>query len=216
MSIWIAKRLLWESIKEVKPILVQVVFSIVLTLCISTLKAHEAAGQVTAEDIRLAISHTLRPVFYGRLLARDEAKQLEIAKIIVKVSRKYSHDPYLITSMGYCESSFRKDAIGVSKGEIGLLQVHGVAAKGCNLDTIEGQADCGAKWLREKIDQCGSLRAGLTAYVSKSCKAAPDSRAAFAVKRRLKIALRLRKIVTAKKNNLVSVYKNNNLGQSRQ
>lgn len=157
------------------------------------LQASESCTLV--EDIRHAISITLKPVFYGRLIARDKEKQLELAKIIVEVSNKYSLDPYLYTSMGYHESSFRTYVIG-KKGEEGIWQVHGMAAKGCNLNTLRGQADCGAKWFRNRIDFCGSVEAGLTAYVSRSCRTEKGSPVHKAVQRRLKFARKLKEKVS--------------------
>jgi hypothetical protein len=76
----------------------------------------------------------------------------------------------LLLAVVYRESSFLSTARGESRGEIGLTQVHGVAARHCDLSTVPGQLDCGASWLRYCISTCGNIRRGLTAYATGKCR----------------------------------------------
>jgi hypothetical protein len=108
------------------------------------------------------------------LAANDEARRA-MAKMIADASRDHDVPPLLLTVMAKRESSFATDAIGQSRGEVGLLQVHGLAARGCDLSTGEGQLACGARWLRLAYDKCGTWESAITAYAAGYCHAPKDS-----------------------------------------
>lgn len=74
----------------------------------------------------------------------------------------------LLPTIAYLESSFRSDAVG-KLGEVGLVQVHGEAKNGCDLETQLGQLRCGAKWLRKAYDACGNWRGAMTMYATGKC-----------------------------------------------
>jgi len=102
-------------------------------------------------------------------------------------------DPYLLASMAWHETRFLNDRRG-KLGEQGVIQVHGVAARGCSFDSDLGSLQCGAKWLRRQIGKCGGVPSGLHAYATKGgrCKMVKGTRAYRAVHRRLKLADKLR------------------------
>jgi hypothetical protein len=108
-------------------------------------------------------------------LAANDLERLIMAKMIADASRAHDVPPLLLTVMAKRESSFATDAIGESRGEVGLLQVHGLAARGCDLSTGEGQLACGARWLRLAYDKCGTWESAITAYAAGYCHAPKDS-----------------------------------------
>jgi len=143
----------------------------------------------------------------------------EIAEAINKAARANSHDPYTLVSMAHWESRFRPDILsGKTKGpaeEIGLLQCGKQCANYCPyfMDTIEGQAMCGAIWLAKAKEACpNSLKETMTSYAAgavcdaekykpKWCQDTDDPEACYKkeqrnlrakVNRRLKLAKRLR------------------------
>jgi hypothetical protein len=131
----------------------------------------------------------------------------EIEKILIEAAELEGIDPALFVAMAYRESSFTPSAIG-KLGEIGLFQVHGKAARKCDLKTVAGQAACGARWLARVIAECGgyvvldskrcqktlsqaACSGGLAAYASGSCQAR-TKRTAWLIRARLKLADELR------------------------
>jgi hypothetical protein len=150
----------------------------------------------------------------GFLLERDNAPKNDprwaladdYETMLVEVAESEGIDPALFIAMAFLESSFDPKAVG-NIGEKGLVQVHGKAARGCDLTTPRGQAVCGAQWLvtvsgecggavaldREKCLKTGSLGAcsgGLSAYASGRCAA--SDRVAGVVLRRFKLAEKIR------------------------
>lgn len=111
-------------------------------------------------------------------IAANDAERRDMAKMIADAARAHDVPPLLLTVMAKRESSFATDAIGESRGEIGLLQVHGLAARGCDLSTGEGQLACGARWLRLAFEKCGTWEGAITAYAAGYCHAPKDSRLA--------------------------------------
>ena len=121
---------------------------------------------------------------YGIAIKHD--KRRKVAAIISTVAKEHGIPPLLLTVTLKRESSFRQDAVGESRGEKGVAQVHGMAARGCDLRTLEGQIECGAKWLVRSRQVCGDWRGAMTAYMSGRCKAKPGTRLHKAVSSRLK------------------------------
>jgi hypothetical protein len=134
-----------------------------------------------------------------------EAEAFE--KVLIGAALDHGIDPALFIAMAYRESSFETTARG-RMGELGLVQVHGKAARGCELKTAEGQARCGAAWLARvtlecggsialDLDQCRSTASraacsgGLAAYASGSCSARTVRTAAI-IRTRLKLAEKIR------------------------
>jgi hypothetical protein len=109
-------------------------------------------------------------------LAMDAAGRRAMAEQIAKAAADNDVPPLLVTLMAKRESSFDPSAIGFSRGEIGILQVHGLAARGCELDTVEGQLACGARWMRRAFEVCGSWDRAIVAYASGRCDAPKQSK----------------------------------------
>jgi hypothetical protein len=148
------------------------------------------------------------------LLDRDNAPKndprralaKEYEEMLIDVAMVEGIDPALFIAMTFLESSFNPKAEGAI-GELGLVQVHGKAKRGCNLETPRGQAECGARWLvtvsgecggdvaldRERCLKTGSMGAcsgGLAAYASGRCMA--SERVAGVVLRRFRLAEKIR------------------------
>jgi hypothetical protein len=102
---------------------------------------------------------------------RDADYRAEIATAICAEAEEHDIPPALLASMAFYESSFDSRAVG-KIGEVGLLQVHGAAAVGCDLDTVAGQVACGAAWLARWRDACPKVHGWeqpLIGYASGAC-----------------------------------------------
>lgn len=101
---------------------------------------------------------------------RTKIRAQKILPHIYELSEQYNEDPLLITIIAFRESSFKRKVIGSSHGEIGIMQVHGKAAKGCNLKTARGQIECGIKWVGKCREMCdGTLLQTNQAYCTGRC-----------------------------------------------
>jgi len=119
--------------------------------------------------IQTAIKHLLKTA-PGRKLARNEEMQAELATDVFNASRAYSVPPLLTLAIAFRESSLKSKTKDGKIGERGLMQVHGFAAKGCDLSTQIGQLNCGVKHLRHCYNRCKTGWIGaFTAYASGSC-----------------------------------------------
>lgn len=78
-----------------------------------------------------------------------------------------------LLAVAFLESSFDPRARGTI-GEIGIMQIHGVAAQGCDLRTQRGQLICGARLLQAGIEEYGSWRGSLTRYATGRCRSKSD------------------------------------------
>lgn len=118
-----------------------------------------------------------------------------IARAAIVAGDEHNVDPLLLLAVAWRESRFLAEVSTLSKrgqrGELGLLQLTGAAKKGCDLRTIFGQFNCGAKWLRAKIDECnGDEVGGLSLYMTgKSCRRIDPA------ERRFELYRTLRKVV---------------------
>lgn len=119
-------------------------------------------------------------------------KRLSMANDIVDAGEKYNVPVLLITTIIFKESSFKTAAKG-RIGEIGLMQVHGVARRGCTMAHQSGQIDCGARWLAKCYTLCKTPTGALTAYATGRCKAT-TKRVERVVRSRLRLWEKLRGI----------------------
>ena len=119
----------------------------------------------------------------SRRLSKNPSAQNDLAGDILTAATKNNVPPLLVTVIAFRESSFRTSATGQIK-EIGIMQVHGQAARGCNLNSQAGQLDCGARWLRKMYEHCGSWEGSVSAYLSGKCKPS-TKRTSWLVKDRL-------------------------------
>ena len=128
------------------------------------------------------------------LLKDRHPEIVEIARACVDVEQRYGVPCLLLISMMHHESRFDHTARG-ARGEVGLLQVHGVAAHGCTLDTIAGQVDCGAVWLLRAYDHCHEDWFGaLVAYASANlCRTTANSKLDYRISARWHLWRKLQK-----------------------
>lgn len=130
-------------------------------------------GAAEALRVETAIEHLTRGNA-AHPLTRLPKRRIEMARLIASAAEAHQIPALLLTAIAFRESSLRTRVTG-DLGERGLLQVHGIAAEGCDLETAEGQLDCGARWLRRCADRCGSLDGGFALYASgRTCK--PDTK----------------------------------------
>lgn len=98
-------------------------------------------------------------------------KALEVMPLLEKYSALYDFDPIVPAVIISCESSWKPKVSGTI-GETGLMQVHGVCAKGKDLSTVDGMLEAGIECMSMARDACdGSLREMMTMYMSGSCHA---------------------------------------------
>lgn len=83
---------------------------------------------------------------------------------VVEAALKEGLDPLLLAVVVSCESSWKPKSVG-GVGEVGLMQVHGEAAHGFDVATIEGNLAAGAAWLASRIAKYGSIERGMKAYM---------------------------------------------------
>jgi hypothetical protein len=120
------------------------------------------------EEVRsvdLAIKYYMRSE-PGKVMSKDPEVRIDMAKAIVEASQTHGIPPLLLTTIVYNESTFEMTALG-KLGEVGLTQVHGIAARNCDLTTVPGQLECGAKWLAHYYPICKSWEKSLTAYATR-------------------------------------------------
>lgn len=90
----------------------------------------------------------------------DRAWADSMASALINAASEYDRDPWLLIAMANPESKFRPDIIsGKTRGkadEIGILQCGPDCRKDCPhfMDTVDGQALCGARWLSMAFDAC--------------------------------------------------------------
>ena len=90
----------------------------------------------------------------------DPEWSVEMAQALDDAAKEYDLDPWLLTAMAEIESDFTPAVINLKKlgpaGEKGILQCGKDCYRKCPhfMDTVEGQALCGARWLRIAMDTC--------------------------------------------------------------
>jgi soluble lytic murein transglycosylase-like protein len=138
--------------------------------------AGEPAGEIPA--VHPAENETGRQAAVERYLEhffrRTDGKRLAKAKAhipdVVAAAEGAGLDPLLVAVVIAYESTWSPKAMG-KDGEVGLMQVHGLAAEGHDVSTIPGNLAAGCSWLRSRIDRTGSLEAGVAAYIGDSERA---------------------------------------------
>jgi soluble lytic murein transglycosylase-like protein len=108
--------------------------------------------------------------FHRNVGPQKRNRALALVPLVIEAAHKAGIDPLLLAHRVSAESSWRQSVVG-DAGERGLVQVHGVAAKGYDLTTPRGQLEAGAAWLRACLDMCnGDLTQSITAYRVGRCK----------------------------------------------
>jgi hypothetical protein len=138
-----------------------------------------AAAPTTLETVDAALVELVQPYTTHPIIA-EPAYRNEIARAIVRAGAESKVPPLFLAAMFFRESSYRKSVtqnrVRGTRDETGIGQVNGVARawckrKGFDLATIDGQARCGAGWLRMCINTCGGQgKAGFALYATgRSC-----------------------------------------------
>ena len=151
------------------------------------------ADTTTADKIDSGIAWFVRDA--PRHPMSNDERRGEVSGFLSESARRYGLPWEVLTAMAICETSVRYGRTGPA-GEIGLLQVHPATASHhkCDTTTPRSRIDCGAKILKKLSDKCGSITGGVTRYSSKHgvCSAKPGSKLGRAVRRRLRIAAKLK------------------------
>ena len=95
-----------------------------------------------------------------------------LASHVDEAARRYLVPRLHLVAMIWCESRCRPGAIG-RIGEVGLMQLHGVAANVLGLFELVWPRTnilTGARWLGLRVRDCGGQRAGLSGYNARTCQ----------------------------------------------
>jgi hypothetical protein len=159
-----------------------------ILLIVFSSQASTSSSGVEEALLHLVEVNTRHPVY------RDSAWRANLAHYIVEAAEAYELDPFFLTTMVFYESAFRPSARG-DLGEVGLGQLHGVAKKGCDLSTPEGQLRCTARWLAYSRQLCdGSLEQTIARYATGDiCTPEKGSRLQYVVGIRMRMYTRLKK-----------------------
>lgn len=109
--------------------------------------------------------------WYLRIYPYRLDQALTYVPIVNTEARAQNWDPLLVGVIISCESSWTGGIVSQSTlGEQGLMQVHGVAARGFDLSTPEGQIAAGVTWLTRSRERCGDdLPRIIARYMTGSC-----------------------------------------------
>jgi hypothetical protein len=130
----------------------------------------------------------------------DDAAIMEISRAAYIAGLESGIDPLLLLAIAWKESKLaptvaRLERLG-AVGEKGLMQLHGVASKDCNLQTVAGQFRCGARWQAYNIDYCNDTEAGVARYMQGwTCKPERKGRLWRKARSRMRLYHKLRKVV---------------------
>jgi len=143
--------------------IVFILFAILVCLAGHAIRANAD----TTLDARNSITNLLENP--SPLLHEPRSSDVDaIAAACAEAEAAYGVPCLLLVAMMHHESRFDSTVIG-KRGEIGLLQVHGAAARGCDLATIRGQVFCGAAWLQLGRSRCSDWWSATHWYASSSC-----------------------------------------------
>jgi hypothetical protein len=129
-----------------------------------------AAHQASDEVDHVAVLESYLVHFFehtnGRLLKRAKG----FVPQVIAAATQEGLDPLLLAVVISCESTWRPASVG-KVGEVGLMQVHGEAALGFDVETIDGNLAAGAHWLASRIAKYGTVERGMTHYMGASPRA---------------------------------------------
>lgn len=150
-----------------------VVTLVILTFGICAFAELEDVGDSNIHVDQIANSiRTLQP-------AHSVERSKSIARWFLEAAEPYDFDPKLLVAISFRESALMHKTIGKSKSEIGLMQVHGAAAKlrpdDCSLESPRCQILTGTEWLAFAKRTCGeSIWDYVFAYGKGRCPRSPD------------------------------------------
>lgn len=120
----------------------------------------------TVEQIDFAIAASVSEWPRHRMLRFPEERR-HMAEMISDATIYTDVSPLLMVALVKRESSFDENALG-KLGEKGLTQMKGVAARGCDLTTPEGQLACSVRLLTQVHQRCGTWKGALTVYATRA------------------------------------------------
>ena len=118
------------------------------------------------DDVRPAITAAIVAHLQDRNSSLSEQEQSRVIEAVLRSSRRYGLDPFLVTAVLLVESDARPWAES-GKGAIGLMQVMPHMAAGLplagNLATIESNVEAGCFILADNIRRLGEAK-GISSY----------------------------------------------------
>lgn len=163
-----------------------ILVAVALVALVMLLTAPAAQGS----RVETAITYLVRNTPAHPVAKRPEWRA-ELAGLLEESANANQIPVLLWVAIVYRESSFRPNSKGLL-GEVGLTQIHGTAARGCDLSKPAGQLECGARWLARCRDRCGDLERGFALYASgRTCRPARRSRLKQVVSNRFRLWRRL-------------------------
>ena len=118
------------------------------------------------ESVRPAITAALVSHLRERNSSLSPEEQSRVIEAVLRSSRRYGLDPYLVTAVLLVESDARPWAMS-DKGAIGLMQVMPYMAEQLplagNLTTIESNVEAGCFILADNINRLGEAK-GISSY----------------------------------------------------
>jgi hypothetical protein len=119
-----------------------------------------------SDRIRPAITAALVAHLRDRNSSLSAEEQSRVIEAVLRSSRRYGLDPYLVTAVLLVESDARPWAVS-GKGAIGLMQVMPYMAEQLplagNLTTIESNVEAGCFILADNINRLGEAK-GISSY----------------------------------------------------
>jgi len=119
-----------------------------------------------SDSVRPAISAALAAHLSDRNSSLSREEQQRVIEAVLRSSRRYGLDPFLVIAVLLVESDARPWAVS-EKGAIGLMQVMPYMAEKLplagNLTTIESNVDAGCFILADNIRRLGETR-GISSY----------------------------------------------------
>ncbi|MFK7895081.1 MAG: transglycosylase SLT domain-containing protein [Myxococcota bacterium] len=123
-------------------------------------------AEVEVDSARPAVTAALVAHLKDRKSSLSKAEQERVTEAVLRSSRRYELDPYLVTAMLLVESDARPWAES-GKGAIGLMQVMPYMAEDLplagNLSTIESNVEAGCFILADNIRRLGEEK-GISSY----------------------------------------------------
>lgn len=145
-----------------------------------------------AEQARLNVTWSKHP------LLKNKSAFVMVSNGVILSSQKHNLDPNLILATAWKESRLDPRVLHLQKlgkkGEQGAMQLHGIAAEGCNMSRVSEQIECGSAWLKKCITKCNDITKGFGKYITGRCSTIKPALA------RTKLYERLTRVVNDRKN----------------
>lgn len=125
-----------------------------------------SAAERETERVRVAITAALQAHLEDRRSSLSDEERSRVVEAVIRSSRRYGLDPFLVIAVLLVESDARPWAES-GKGAIGLMQVMPYMAEDLplagNLTTIESNVDAGCYILADNIRRLGEAK-GISSY----------------------------------------------------